>query len=216
MNNGSNLQVAIPNTQEFCVNIPLYKEYDISQATPEELLELENRSETIDAYCVECNQQSVFQKDTPPMGSPPNLRRGEIRPDPAIRARSDRDFAVSFICSRNKHHQMRFYFRVKDLRISKVGQYPSLADLHLQGIAKYRKVLEPKEYAELARAIGLSAQGIGIGSFVYLRRVFENLIEIAHQKASGVEGWEEGNFQKVRMHEKILLLKEGWFNYGLK
>jgi len=99
---------------------------------------------------------------------------------------------------------MRFYFRVKDLRISKVGQYPSLADLHLQGIAKYRKVLEPKEYAELARAIGLSAQGIGIGSFVYLRRVFENLIEIAHQKASGVEGWEEGNFQKVRMHEKIL------------
>ena len=38
-------------------------------------------------------------------------------------------------------------------------------------------------FAELRRATGLFAHGIGIGAFVYLRRIFENLVESAREAA---------------------------------
>jgi len=41
---------------------------------------------------------------------------------------------------------------------------------------KYRLVLRGDNWAELYKAVGLAAHGEGIGSFVYLRRVFERLI----------------------------------------
>ena len=194
MKNDSNSLKAIPTTQEFCASVPIYKEYDISQTKLEELVKLQTSQETIDSYCVECRQQSVFQK-----------KAGR---EPEIITLKDRDFAITFICSRDQRHQMKFYFRINSLKISKVGQYPSLADLHLQDIAKYRKILEEKEYSEFAKAVGLHAHGIGIGSFVYMRRIFENLIETAHQKTSDISDWNDEVFQKSRMHEKISLLKE--------
>lgn len=65
-----------------------------------------------------------------------------------------------------------------------------------------------EKLAEFIRAIGLSAHGIGIGSFVYLRRIFEDLIETSHQKASQASGWNEAEYIRGRMDEKILLLKD--------
>ncbi len=63
------------------------------------------------------------------------------------------------------------------------------------------------QYGELARGIGLFAHGIGIGAFVYLRRIFERFITEAHAAASKEPGWDEGAFQRSRMDERILLLK---------
>jgi len=60
---------------------------------------------------------------------------------------------------------------------------------------------------ELSRAIGLSAHGVGIGAHVYLRRIFESLVEEAHQGASGESGWDEGKYQQSRMAERIKLLR---------
>jgi hypothetical protein len=37
-----------------------------------------------------------------------------------------------------------------------------------------------KRYKKFTKGLGLAAHGVGIGSFVYLRRIFENLIEEAH------------------------------------
>ena len=51
-------------------------------------------------------------------------------------------------------------------------------------IKKYRKILGKEKYGEFGRAVGLYTHGIGIGSYVYLRRIFENLIEEAHQTKS--------------------------------
>jgi hypothetical protein len=88
--------------------------------------------------------------------------------------------------------------------IQKVGQYPSAADLYSAEIKRYRKVLTPEDYNDLRRAVGLSAHGIG--AFVYLRRIFERLIEEAHQTARQASAWDEGRFQQSRMPEKIGLL----------
>jgi len=89
----------------------------------------------------------------------------------------------------------------------KVGQFPSIADFHISQIKKYDKVLSKEKLREFTRAIGLAANGVGIGSFVYLRRIFEDLIEEAHTKAKGDTGWDEEQYLKQRMADKIELLK---------
>ena len=64
--------------------------------------------------------------------------------------------------------------------IMKVGQYPTIADMHKAQIKQYKSVLSEEEMKEFTRAIGLAANGVGIGSFVYLRRIFEKLIAEAY------------------------------------
>jgi hypothetical protein len=58
------------------------------------------------------------------------------------------------------------------------------------------------------KAIGLVAQGEGIGSFVYLRRVFERLIQSRFDQFKQEEGYNDDDFFKFRMDEKIAFLKE--------
>lgn len=89
--------------------------------------------------------------------------------------------------------------------IEKVGQLPSVADLLTGELTKYRKVLGDK-YVELNRAVGLYAHGIGIGSFVYLRRIFEGLIDEAYEAAKQDPNWDDGLYQRARMDRKIVLL----------
>jgi len=74
-------------------------------------------------------------------------------------------------------------------------------------LRKYFPVLGEEKHAELVRGVMLASHDVGIGAFVYLRRVFEHLIEGAHKKAKGVRGWDESDFEKSRMEEKIQLLK---------
>jgi hypothetical protein len=91
--------------------------------------------------------------------------------------------------------------------IQKIGQLPSLADLGSGSLDKYRKALGQDLYAELHRAVGLCAHGVGVGSFVYLRRVFESLLEGAHRIAQQDPGWDEGAYQRQRVEERILALQ---------
>lgn len=65
-----------------------------------------------------------------------------------------------------------------------------------------------ESYKEFSRAVGLVSHGVGIGSFVYLRRIFENLIEESHQEAIKIDSWDEENYNRSRMDEKIALLKD--------
>ena len=92
--------------------------------------------------------------------------------------------------------------------MQKIGQYPSLADLAVPDLQKYRSVLGDEGFRELTRAVGLASHGVGIGAFVYLRRIFEALIEKARQQAVAESGWDEAAFENARMDEKIALLKQ--------
>lgn len=91
--------------------------------------------------------------------------------------------------------------------LHKIGQNPSIADLHISQIKDYNKVLSKEKLKEFTKAIGLAANGVGIGSFVYLRRIFEYLIGEAYAKAREKEGWDEIAYQRSRMNEKIEILK---------
>ena len=47
---------------------------------------------------------------------------------------------------------------------------------------------------------------VGIGAFVYLRRIFEDLISAARVQAATAQEWDQEAFERGRMDEKILAL----------
>jgi len=89
----------------------------------------------------------------------------------------------------------------------KIGQYPAAVEFY-PDLRKYRSILPNNSLKELKRALGLKSHGIGIGSFVYLRRIFEKLLEIAHQEASQLPTFDKSKYGDSRVSEKINMLKD--------
>ena len=100
-----------------------------------------------------------------------------------------------------------FYNAEKRL-LQKIGQYPSIADFHIYEIKQYDKLLSNDVLKEFTKAIGLAANGVGIGSFVYLRRIFENLILESFEEAKREGKVEEETFSRSKIDKKIELLKD--------
>lgn len=91
--------------------------------------------------------------------------------------------------------------------MSKVGQYPSVADFHIGQVHKYNKVLPKDKMREFTKAIGLAANGIGVGSFVYLRRIFEYLVSGALEIAKNDKpDFDANTFSSAKMNTKIQML----------
>lgn len=90
--------------------------------------------------------------------------------------------------------------------IMKTGQYLSVADFHISEIKQYRKLLPNEKLEEFTRAIGLAANGVGIGSFVYLRRIFEHLINETYLQCIEEKLVSEEQYDRSRMDQKIELL----------
>lgn len=96
----------------------------------------------------------------------------------------------------------------KESVLMKVGQYPSVADIHIGKVRQYNKVLEKSLVKEFTKAIGLAANGVGIGSYVYLRRIFETLIIEAANIAEEKESIDRECFDRLHMDEKIKSLHD--------
>jgi hypothetical protein len=152
----------------------------------------------VDGPCISCGKDTTYNRkgDAPP--------RYEISHILGF----TRTLAIIFCCGRDEKHEIEIIFRIfpSEYSFLKIGQFPSIASLTKGEIAKYRKILGNK-FTEFSRGVGLVSHGVGIGSFVYLRRVFEDLIEQAHQQAKLKQGWTEEVYNKSRMDEKIELLK---------
>jgi len=122
----------------------------------------------------------------------------------------DRSFeeTVVFICKRT-NKEFVFYVRYdgSSHQLLKVGQFPSLADFHISRIKQYDQVLPKNFQREFTRAIGLSANGIGIGAFVYLRRIFEYLVFEAANERNNDGDFDSELFGKMKMGERISYLK---------
>src|ERR1700720_260051 len=218
--------MVLPTPEAFCLEKPLYVAFPYS--VPTDTLYLEFFQGTLDTFCVECQKESVFlslaeMPTMPPISRQTPFRRIEdiITSGQAIFQHSDgshglalttdyaatpRNFILSFICPRTSSHLLSFVFRVTGLSVVKIGQYPSLKDLQEYSLRKYRGVLPNEDYLELSTALGLASHGVGIGSFVYLRRVFERVLERAHMAATEAPGWDETTYGP-RVEDKILSLK---------
>jgi hypothetical protein len=190
------ITVALPPTpEEFYITYPLYQEFDFVKGQESKGWKIKYFSGTIDAYCPDCGCHSIFSH------SPKQTSYGD---DVWI---IDHLFEVTLVCSRVKKHQLYFLFQVNGRTMQKIGQFPSLATLNMFDVRSYSSVLNKETFRELTKAIGLAAHGVGIGSFVYLRRIFENLVEEAHKAALVSASWDEDAYSRSRMGEKILQLE---------
>lgn len=201
----------LESPKAFHLEMPLYHQLDLSLGMiAEKVFENISYSGKIDAYCIWCNKESVFSTseyihETPYGGS--LHHRGETELE-AWMKRGDGQKRIVHTCSRvNTHNYYAYYFKSGNYFI-KFGQFPSAADFQIPQAEKYRKILREERYKEMTRGIGLAAHGVGIGSFVYLRRVFEDLIEEAHILARKDTGFSEEEYKKARMDEKIEILKD--------
>jgi hypothetical protein len=205
----------LPPLSEILAESGLYKQYDISAIDSDFLNFLLLVSGSYDLYCLDCKRMSIFEKapdDKPiavitPTPNPKSFAKTVSLKKEKESHHENRDIVIDLVCSRNSAHRIKYFLRIEHDTLMKIGQYPSLADLQLQGLDKYNNVLEESERKEFARAIDLNANGIGIGAFVYLRRIFENLIEAAHKSAFNDADWDELSFQKGKAEDRIKSLK---------
>lgn len=201
------IEPPFPGVQSFLFEAPLYTKFKLSEDLKDvEILYGRVKSPlgrwtkgTVDGFCPFCEQSSTFRVDgiSIPNGDPWN--------NVHIRWAYD-DFKVT--CTRDETHELKYFVLIKKLVIQKVGQNPSLADIAIDETRqKYRSVLKGDNWSEFYKAIGLAAHGEGIGSFVYLRRVFERLIQSRFHEFKEAEGWDEDDFRKLRMDGRVQLLK---------
>lgn len=210
----------IRRSSDFFSVLPLYRTVSIHPDDGHRILDVIEFKGALDFYCPKCQQRSVFVSDEARCERDLNRPNYQVPFDSQSTSSVDNnvhvkrgEYTVRFYCSHRPEHVFYFHFLVEgandeyeDFQITKIGQHPSAADLLEDELKKYRKALGG-DYSEFSKAVGLAAHGVGIGSFVYLRRIFERLIEEAHQIATSDTGWSETSYLKAHMDEKVKLLE---------
>lgn len=115
---------------------------------------------------------------------------------------------LSFSCAMDPAHKVDYILWSDDSRVVKIGQYPSVADLTMPELKNFKKVISDSDMKEIRRAIGLHAQGIGVGSYVYLRRIFERILERAKDTAVSDDKINLELYKKAHVDERITMLAD--------
>lgn len=185
---------ALPPFEHIWLSFGLYEPLALNR-TGEYIRRLWTYEHQFDAHCVDCGRSSTFRSDANPV---PIANHAMI---------ADRAFNRVFECQRDTDHKYQYEFRVRAGRLIKIGQYPSLADIGSAEINRFKPVLKDGLYGDLNRAFGLFSHGVGAGSLVYLRRIFERIIA-DERDAARAEGIELEGFEGLRLGEKIDALKD--------
>lgn len=112
---------------------------------------------------------------------------------------------LEYICSMDEKHHLDYIVLTTDNSMMKIGQYPSTADMTFPELDAYKNVISKEDRKELGTAIGLFANGVGAGSYVYLRRILERLIYQAKTNAGDIV--DDENFEQARTAERIKMLE---------
>lgn len=192
----------LDSLESFLLSAPLYTEYRLASDL-EVLSQFASRANRwdrkLDGYCPFCSRDTTFTFTgfrVPSSDDWENIHE------------KYRFEEVSLSCGRKSNHTVRFTLRLFRMVLQKTGQYPSLADIAIdENRTKYASVLKGENWRELYKAIGLAAHGEGIGSFVYLRRVLERLINERFRDFRAAEGWRDDDFVGLRMDEKVKFLQ---------
>lgn len=186
---------------DFLINTGLYISIPFSE---EDIVELagilymarpnQHNSYRFDIYCPFCNKASICYID----GKEEMFYRD-------ISSMKNKYRQVYATCTRDTSHRIHYWFLTSEDSIMKIGQYPPVPDILSNRISKYRNTLKD-EFIELKTAIQLHSHGVGIGAFVYLRRIFENLI-VSEFEQNKTFITEADSFYQKRMEEKLEMLK---------
>jgi hypothetical protein len=190
-----------PTVEQFLLEDGLYRERGLlgDWSFPKRLIV--GPDVQFDAYCIQCGRTSTFREKG---------MRGSgagMTPVPDKSYLDDRIFFKQLICQRNEKHKFTFVIEILRQSIKKIGQSPSIADIAHVQFNRYEAVLDKQYVKELKAAAGLFAHGIGIGSFVYLRRVFEKILS-DERDAARASGVRLDGFETKHLDEKVEMLKD--------
>ena len=208
--------------EDLLVNKGLYDAVDISVEDLNEMQKYLSKSEytnnNIDCYCINCELNRIFEYTNCEVREDTGVIRMNIfdeqsgqnrkqKPEEVFKDFLNRRYSLTYRCTRERTHSIIFDLITTDCQIMKVGQYPSVADMTIPEIKKYRTILG-RQYRDYSKAVGLFANGIGIGSYVYLRRIIENLVFDKFSQVSGKLDISEECFLKLHFDEKIETLSD--------
>lgn len=221
----------------FLQNQGLYDEIEITKENIFELADLMEGCVKLDLFCPKCGEKRVFSGEMIPLFLENDERRIYVRSlgdevamwqliqntdSPGEKIHSNdtwswtndsleydtRLMVFRFLCGMDNSHHLDFIVLTYGNKMKKIGQFPSVADLTFPELKEYRKVFPKEDEKELKRAIGLFASGIGVGSFVYLRRIYERIIISAGKKAIEEGKIEQEKFEKSRVDERTKMLHD--------
>jgi len=193
----------LPGIAAMLFDVALYAALEMSQADRKRVVDLMRGSFKVDGHCLRCTRESVFQGANPSTSeSEFDLLRDE---NWEVGVRS---FDISARCFRCGN-VYRFYFRRAGTSLIKVGQFPSIEDVSSADLLRFRNAMDKQDFAEMRRAGGLYSHGIGVGSFVYLRRIFERMMTKHHREMVDEGLSVEGYDQARGMSDRIRALKAG-------
>lgn len=198
--------VGVEDRQRVFVESSLYEEFSLDGIEDQNLADFFFADGTVDAFCLQCGRPSTFHISEPSRGST------DARPKPPLQGVT----TITAHCGRGGKASYRgcqgifsvSIYREHDL-LMKVGQFPSrkVCDFGMLDPV-FNRELDRLLRDELGAAVGLRAHGIGIGSYVYLRRIIEVLVDEAHEEAQKLPKWDEEAYRRQsRVVEKIKLLQ---------
>lgn len=179
---------------EFYRAAPLYEEVAVERIGVQAFLDVRL---TVDLHCPGCTTMSVFQfVENQDMVNRRHLLASPIPVGSFFEV-------VRFTCGRLPSHLAGFLLYWENGKLQKAGQYPSLRDAQESEARRYTKVSKD-DAREYATALGLASHGIGIGAFVYLRRIVERQLDAAAKRRKEKEaGWDIDAWRGLRAKEKI-------------
>jgi hypothetical protein len=188
--------------RKLLIDSPLYATVEADEDTIERIDNILDSSLPLefDLYCVTCGQTTpwtIRQFQHSRTGGGSSMRYTSQDPVPTIRV-------VNAVCLRKQHFYTYILYR-KNLLIQKIGQKPSMADI-AHGELKVIPGINSDDRQELGRALGLFAHDTPLGAFVYLRRVFERMINRSHENFKEANGRSVENWNKLRMGERVRAL----------
>lgn len=216
----------------------LYEKVEITEGNILDLISLMNGQQRIHCYCPQCKQTSIFLMKplfgyiqnaegsidqqqigqsikayqararlfsmSPPHGEKDNRFHWTWRGDDI--ATATETMTLTFVCAMEESHKIHFSVITDDHYIKKIGQHPSVADLTYPEFHKFK--IPDQDKRELRMARGLYAHGVGVGSYVYLRRVLERIILATQNEAIEAGTHSIQSFSNIKVFDRIQLLKD--------
>jgi len=222
-----------PKAFLFYTKTPLFQKLNLEKVHFKTVAEIFKYDDKLECFCPECKKDRIFlyretiifdskngtikKLSTLSTGSKQidggliseDMGGFDLRTGKQFYAHDDTDIIKIFYCSANENHPLNYYITIRENNLIKIGQYPTLYDISLPQIEKYRQLLSKNDYSGFNTSLRLFVNGSGIGSFVYLRRILENLIEKKHKKAKKNEDWDENKYLRCNsFNERVRMLKD--------
>ncbi|MGZ8251174.1 MAG: hypothetical protein ACXW1P_02415 [Methylophilaceae bacterium] len=192
---------------DWLLSLPLYTPVAIGSNASPTVRAILTYVAIVDFYCPACKKFTPFQGVL-------SLETQNSMASELMAAKSfgvaagfwtQKKFSKELSCTRANHKTI-FHFQIEDGHLLKVGQYPSIADINFGEVLEFASALGEQRTHELNKAIELAGNGAGLGAYIYLKKIFESLLEDAHQIALSNKAWDEAGYLAANISNKVKIL----------